>query len=120
MKTKTYSGLIALHSYGEAGDILFISSEKEPLAEELYYDISKRKVTVRYWITDREATKDEAQESFIKQLSGIGETVFGSHYSEITGYLWTDEEIKIGGHDLLEELKSFVGKWLTLEIDIYE
>lgn len=119
MKTKTYQGFLALHSWGDADDILFISSIKDPLAKELSNQISYKTVSVRYWITDKEVTKDEAQLEFLKRLYGNADCEFRSHYSEITGYLWTDEEIKIGGHDLIEELRSHVGKWLILEIDIH-
>ena len=38
-------------------------------------------------------------------------------YSDYTGYLWTDENLKIGGHDLLDELKEDCGKWLFLTIE---
>jgi hypothetical protein len=37
-------------------------------------------------------------------------------YSEITGYLWTEESLMIGGHDLLEIFRSHVGHYLVLEI----
>ena len=37
-------------------------------------------------------------------------------YSEETGYLWTDEKLEIGGHDILKELYSYIGKYLYLEI----
>lgn len=116
---KTYKGLLTLHSWGEADDILFLSSLCEPLAEQLEDDIARKQVTARYWITDRECTKDEAVEDFIGKLHGKVECDFGVRYSEITGYLWTDEKCKIGGHDLLAELRSHVGKWLILEVKIH-
>jgi hypothetical protein len=119
METKTYTGLLSLHSWEEADDILYVSSLKDPLAEVLQDDIANKTVTARYWITDKEATKEQALVAFLKKLSGVADCDFGSAYSEITGYLWTDEECKIGGHDLIGELKSHVGKWLILEIDVH-
>lgn len=41
-------------------------------------------------------------------------------YSEITGCLWTDEELKVGGHDLLAELDSYNGKYLVMEVKKWE
>jgi hypothetical protein len=120
MERKTYTGKLELKDWGETYDILFVSSLEDPIAEVLQEDIAGKQVTARYWITDKEATKEEAQEDFVKKLMGIADCDFGSHYSEITGYLWTDEEIKIGGHDLIEELKSYVGQWLILEVDVHE
>ena len=116
MKNRTYTGLLSFHSYGEADDILFLSTLNDPLADELQW-MSGKKVTVRYWITDKEVTKGEAQEGFVRWLVGAADVEFGSRYSEITGYLWTDEELNVGGHDLIEELRSNVGKWLILEVE---
>jgi hypothetical protein len=120
METKIYAGKLRLDDYGEAYDILFISSHEKPLADILANDISGKNVSARYWVCDKEMTKDQAQKSFLTSLMGMAHVDFGPYYSEVTGYLWTDEEIKIGGHDLLAELKSYAGKWLILEIDIHE
>lgn len=115
---KTYEGLISLHSWGEADDILFLSDLDDPLAEELE-SIHNKQVTVRYWVTDQKATKEEAQKAFIGTLVGVVDARLSSRYSEITGYLWTDEDLNIGGHDLRAELQSYVGKWLILEVEIH-
>lgn len=113
--TRTYMGLLSLHSDGEADDVLFLSSLRDPLAEELGW-MARKRVSVRYWITDHQCTQEDAQKLATLQIMGIAHTDYVARYSEITGYLWTDEEIKVGGHDLLNELKSHVGKWLILEI----
>ena len=113
---KTYTGLLSIDSYGEADDILFLSTLSGPFAEEMDW-MQNKNVTVRYWITDKEASKEEAQEAFIGSLMGEADVDFGSRYSELTGYLWTDEELNIGDHDLIERLKSSVGMWLILEVE---
>ena len=117
LTSKTYEGLLCLHNYGEACDVLFLSSLSDPLAGELGW-IHNKKVTVRYWVSDKPCTRDEVIEATILTVMGIGDVQFCSHYSEYTGYLWTDEELKIGGHDLLCELNNNVGKWLILEIEV--
>ena len=43
-----------------------------------------------------------------------------SFYSELTGYPWTDEWLKIGGHNLIKELESYRDKWAILEIEVHE
>ena len=116
MKNKTYEGLLCHHAYGEAYGILFLSSVEEPLAEELSW-MSGKNVSVRYWVSDKQGTKEEINEDSMKAIMGLANTKFGARYSELTGYLWTDEKIRVGGHDLLLELNGFVGKWLILEID---
>lgn len=90
----------------------------EPVAEELEY-LTNHIATVKYFISDKEATEDELQVDFLTNtLYGNLESEFSARYSEYTGYLWTDDELKIGGHDLLHELKSYVGKYLFMVIYI--
>ena len=119
MKTRIFSGFLESKDWGEATDILYLSTAEEPLAEILGDALADNVVTVRYYITEKECTIDEAQEVFWNGLCGGVEADVGAHYSEITGFLWCDEEINIGGHDLIEELHSYVGKWLILIVDIH-
>ncbi len=116
--SNTVAGLLSLHDDGEGMDILFVSSLSRPLAEELEW-MNGKQVTVRYWISDKQSTKEEAQQGFIEELMGKADVDYHHAYSEITGYLWTDEDLKIGGHDLIAELKSYIGKWLILEIETH-
>jgi len=113
---KTYTGFLDVHDYGESDDVLFLSSIDEPLAEELEW-MCDQNVTVKYWITDEEVSKDEAQEKFLNKIMGFAVADFSVHYGDWTGYLWTDEDLNVGGHDLLEELKFHDGQFLILEIE---
>ena len=113
MTIKTYEGWISVRSYGESNGVLFLSSIEWPFAEELEW-IQGKNVSVRYWIANFEATKEIADEEFASKLLGKAEADFSVAYSDYTGYLWTDEEINVGGHDLLYELKSFADNWLIL------
>lgn len=90
----------------------------EPLAAIIEEDIEDhgRYLTVRYWTAAAPLTDEAMVEGAIRELLGAGEADFHHAYSEITGYLWTDEEINVGGHDLLEELTSQVGRYCLLEI----
>lgn len=113
---KTYQGLLSIGDHGESDDVLFLSGHDEPLAEELEW-MDGQVVTVRYWVTNEECTRDQAVESFVLTCMGAAKAEFQACYSEYTGYLWTDEFLNVGGHDLLAELKSHAGKWLILEIE---
>jgi hypothetical protein len=113
------SGLLTVRDYGDSEEVLFLGEDEQPLAEYLEYKITYKKVSCRYWITDKEVTRDQAQNQFLKTLFGNAKAEFHARYSEMTGYLWTDEELKIGGHNLMNELKSHAGSWLILEIDIH-
>jgi hypothetical protein len=90
----------------------------EPIAEELEY-MSGNVVTVRYYISDKEASEEELQEDFLTNtLYGNLESEYGARYSEYTGYLWTDDELKVGGHSLLDELESYAGKYIYMIVEV--
>lgn len=116
MTTYTYEGLLSIHNVGDSSNVLFLSSMKDPLTDELSW-ISGTQVTIRYWVSDKQVTKDEANDTFMQICMGGSRVRFSAHYSELTGYLWTDEDLIVGGHDLLDELKSYEGKWLIMEVD---
>lgn len=113
---RIYQGLLELKSRGEADEILHI--DDEVLADLIQDDIEEygHYLSVSYWISSDRKSKDDLMENFLQTLYGISSAEYGACYSEITGYLWTDEDITVGGHDLLEELKSSVGKYLYMEI----
>jgi hypothetical protein len=122
-ETVRYRGVLALHDHGEAMDVLFLDNAGHrepagPLAETIGDDLDKhgRYASVRYWTAAWPVADDDLIESSVRVLLGEFEAEYSPHYSDITGYLWTDEDIKVGGHDLLEELKSQAGRYCLLEI----
>ena len=120
MKKKLYAGFIEYNSRekecGLIGHLLYLSTMKKPLTSELSW-IKNSFVTVRYWLCDKECSKEQANEDYVAQVMGKVECDFTAVYSEYTGHLWTDEELEIGGHDLLDELCENVGKYLILEVE---
>jgi hypothetical protein len=119
---KIYAGKLMIGSNGHESDILFLDNDIEnPLASNIYDDIidNGNYLSVCYYIYSVDAQKDiDALEvDFFKSLYGYGEIDYEVRYSEPTGYLWTDEKIKVGGHDLLKEFKSAIGKWIWLKIE---
>ncbi len=115
---KVYQGLIEKNDHVEAYNVAFLKGDYEPLAKQIADDISEHGsfLTVRYFISASEKTEEQLIESLIRRISGDSSAEYEDAYSECTGYLWTDENIQVGGHDLLEEIKSNVGKYLFLEI----
>jgi hypothetical protein len=113
---KTYEGLLELKSRGEGDNILHL--EDEVLTDLIQGDIEKygHYLSVSYWISATRKSKDELTENLLKSLYGEGQADYGDRWSDITGYLWTDEDLIVGGHDLLEELKASCGKYLYMEI----
>ncbi|MNO21509.1 hypothetical protein D3C76_112830 [compost metagenome] len=80
-------------------------------------------VTVRYWVNDRALESvDQAVELTLEEAFGQGAVHANCthHWSEVTGYLYTTENAKVGGHDLIAELESWVGKFVLMEIKVHE
>ncbi len=116
-----YKGVIKERYYGENDSAIFIGDSDEPIAEILQEMINGKQVSIRYWISDTEKTKQELQESVLENLVGAINAEYRDSYSDLTGYLWTDENLMVGGHNLLEELRSRnnINKFIYLEIDIH-
>jgi len=120
MEQLIYKGLITESSRGENDDALFVGDMDEPIAYVFEEEIQGKQVSVRYFISDTEKTKEELTENLISTIAGSVDADYGDRYSDITGYLWTDEELNVGGHDLLEELRSNIGKYVYMEVDVHE
>ena len=114
---KEYKGIIKLKNFGESDDILTLDNEN-PLARLIADDIEEHGnfLTVRYFVSDKEKLEEELNENLIKKICGSSEADYGEHYSEMTGYLWTDNEINVGGHNLIKELENSEGKFCYLMI----
>ena len=117
MKQQVYKGIIREAEHNEDYEALFIGDEDEPFARIWDDDLHGKQVTVRYWISDNEQTKEQLKENQLLAISGAVYADYGACYSELTGYLWTDEKVNVGGHDLIFELQSNVGKFLYMEVD---
>lgn len=118
---RIYSGTITVRPNGQDDDALYLDptpAYDEPLSGEIQGDIERlgNTVTVSYWITDSPRTIEQLLENEAKKLAGAIDADYSQRYSDITGYLWTDAELQIGGHDLLAELESEVGRWCYLSI----
>lgn len=76
--------------------------------------------SVQFVIADKPINDPEkAMENVIRTYMGDVEADYSHHYSDLTGYLWTDEEFVVGGHDLREILSDNYDKFIHLEIELY-
>lgn len=98
----------------------------DPLARQVYYKtgFGSKQVSVCYHITDQPELEETLTGMVIAKMCGVShsgnaETKYYHRYSELTGYLWTDEDFKVGGHDVLAELRSYKGKWCYLVVTFH-
>jgi len=132
-KVYAYEGWLHLRDYPPnegCEECIFLDENKQPSQHDLSYEEplfekigytaypSGRTVFARWWSADQKATKEELNEAVVAEALGAAYLDFGARYSEVTGYLWTDNEFKIGGHDMNVELGSLQGKWVHLEIEV--
>lgn len=121
LNQKVYTGWLG-ETYGDGYDELGISISPDtpgvPLVEIIEKDMYEHGsyLSVRYFISDKVATLQELEKDFMETVYGKAEADFCRRYSDYTGYLWTDEKLNVGGHDLLKELKSYKGKFICIEI----
>lgn len=119
MRQLKYIGFIKEVDNGFFDDSIAIGDTEDTLVYTLSDEgIEGKQVGVRYWLSDKEMTESEIKEQALLSLVGaIGvDTISG--YSEYT--ILSNDELVIGGHDLLYDLAEHVGKFVLLEIDIHE
>ncbi len=111
-------GKLVYQDHGEGQDQLFVEDAHECVAEWAE-GLQGRRVTLRYWTSTEKATPEEMKRGAVEEMLGLVEDDVGikHHYSEITGYLWTDENFAVGGHDMITELSSHVGEYLYIEVE---
>lgn len=115
---KIYSGKIQYASNGEEDEILSIDG-RGYLSEIIKDHIEDygRYLTVRYWVANENLEPEKMKMAFIRKAMGLEEVDYGICSSETTGYLWTTDDIVVGGHDIKRELESYLGKYLYMEIE---
>lgn len=62
----------------------------------------------------------KVEETIIESIYGEAEAEYSHRYSDYTGYLWTNEEFKVGGHSIPDILSSHKGEYIHMEIELYE
>ena len=129
-RTQEFRGLIIYRNAYEPGDGIYLAENgkiDEPLASYFGWNYkhsqNKQQVSVRYAINNTDNwpdTLDEIAADEVSRLSGDLVSDYGARYSEITGYLWTDEDLTVGGHDLIKIFRENAGKYLWLEVTYHD
>lgn len=125
MTRQIYQGKITLRDLGEADDILFVETlpspdfGDDPFVEIFQDDLKKygSTVSVQYYISGEPRTIKELTENAVSILAGAADARYEDHWSDLTGYLWTDQDLSVGGHDLWKELASYKGRYLYMIVD---
>lgn len=63
---------------------------------------------------------DHIDETKVVSMMGLTKSHYYHRYSDLTGYLWTEEGFKCGGHDIYRILASHDGEYIHMEIELYD
>jgi hypothetical protein len=80
-------------------------------------------VQVSYYLSDKPCTKNEMIEGWLKSISGsidAGYTTDSYRYSSWTHVTDYDTNLKIGGHNLYNELRDSEGRFIIIELNFKE
>ncbi len=102
----------------ESGEESHLEVDGQALSS-LCREFTDRFCRVRYWVSTEQLTLEQAMEHTAAIALGSGDVRFTIHGSEITGYMWTDDWFRIGGHNLVQELSNHMGKYLLMEIETF-
>lgn len=106
-KQGVMSGKIRL-SDGRAESYLTVGGNS---VSEFLEKFENRKVWCIWATADHFITPEYMIRTGWERAIGIASVDRGAVYSEPTGYLWTNDEGKIGGHDLMHNLQMYAGKY---------
>ena len=138
-----FRGWITTEAWGDNWDALYLRDPEQPdhknnipLAQRVIVALGgtswdnsiKRTVRVGYLTSDQSFPATEFDEKLATIQMGLMEAAYRETWSEVTGYLWTDEHLGFngngeygtweGGHDIIAELRSHTGRWCHLVIDV--
>lgn len=83
------------------------------------YSWSDSYASVQMLIGDTPIDMEHFDETLIASMEGLVDSEYYHYYSELTGYLGTKENWVCGGHDIPKILKSHIGEYIHLEIELY-
>jgi hypothetical protein len=96
-----------------------ISSKHQEDEYEVDISIYKPNIFFRFYVSDEKCSLEEAVKGHLEELFGaldIYTTWYG--YSEYTIEGYSTDNFTIGNHDLNKILKSYVGKYIHILIDV--
>jgi len=95
----------------ENREIIVLAEELNNLLTRLEYDCKRSEgisASITYHVTNVALNEDELILSMMKTMEGEPESKYGHHFSDLTGYLWTDEKFIINNHNVIDEIYSQV------------
>ncbi|QPK89806.1 hypothetical protein IEN91_05040 [Bacillus velezensis] len=120
--SKTIGVLNVIKRVTFAGEELVDEGSGFPLTKEMEDKIGwcKYFASVKFVTGNEPIDPTKVDEKIIESYYGDAEAKYRHHYSDFTGYLWTDEGFKVGGHDIPNILSGYLDRFIHMEIEIYK
>lgn len=106
---------------GERGEGDVVALDGESVAEWLA-DFNGQQVSVQFAFSDQPIDPERIEEAAVHAATGVLRSEYSVVWSEITGYLWTDEEGVVtnaedgGSHDLVAIFEAHKGEYGYLSL----
>ena len=103
--------IVVLGLKQEDGKIIVLAEELNNLLASLEYNCKRSEgisASITYHVTNVALNEDELILSMMKTMEGEPKSKYGHAFSDLTGYLWTDEKFIINNHNVIDEIYSQV------------
>jgi len=121
------SGILK-HDYKDSFSRLFLMQQDGLLIDlvgrfiEIQNSFPSHKAQINYWISDKPQTKDGMIERYLERIYGAIDSEYEtttSYGSSLTG-AWSNHytTLKVGGHNLYDELQQHIDKFILIEINL--
>lgn len=114
--TIVVSGKIRRAENGENYDCLYIGRSPITVMVNNTFTKYKQQVYCCWIISNSFLTPEAALTAAINTANAELDSRYLDRYSDITGYLWTDQNFKVGGHDMEALLRQHIKQYAFLVI----
>lgn len=111
------SGHLSLRPFGCDTEADYVYLDDEPLVK-LLEQWSGSSVTLYYTMTETQMSFEEAAPIDIGHCFGKADIRLKEYFGDYTGYLYTDQDLMIGTHNLLLDLQRSVSNAITLYLNL--
>ena len=104
------------------GKIIKTESDGFPLTKKMEDKLGWGKycASVRMVTGSTPIDPTKVEETIIECFEGDAKGEYYHRYSDYTGYLWTEENFIVGGHDIPNILRSHMDEYIHMEIELYK
>ena len=109
-------GKIREKENGDHADALYIGADIIAEAISDNFQSHRAPVFCCWAISERPITPYDLLGIAVEQANGDVDAIYYHRYSEITGYLWTEQDAIIGGHNLVEIFGNHIKRYAILVV----